>query len=138
MTIQHLGFASQIACRTEIILARANALLAVSSGELRMHAHTHTHTHTHSSVSQHQSSLRFSITAHFILCWQTDTGSCLGSQKSFWKKDLRDRVLAERDLPLMSLPQTCMWGKWWSTAPPSRQVHMMVLVVGGRGTSPLQ
>ena len=134
MTIQHLGFASQIAYRTEIILARANALLAVSSGELRMHAHTH----TQPSVRQRQSSLRFSITAHFILCRQTDTGSCLGSQKSFWKKDLRDRVLAERDLPLMSLPQMSMWGKWWSTAPPSRQVHMMVLVVGGRGLSPLE
>ena len=133
MTIQHLGFVSQIAHRTQIILARAHALLAVSSGELRMH--THTHTHTQPSVRRRQSSLRFSITVHFIFCWQTDTGSSLRAQKSFWKKDLKDRVLAERGLPFMSLPQTSMWGRWWSTAPPSRQVHVMVLVVGERGTS---
>ena len=127
MTIQHLGFASQIAHRTQIILARAHALLAISSGELRMHTHTHTHTRTHTqpSIRRRQSSLRFSITAHFILCWQTDTGSCLQAQKSFWKKDLRGRVLAECGLPFMSLPQTSTWGRWWSTAPPSRQVHVM-------------
>ena len=103
-----------------------------------MNARTHTHTHTQPSVRRRQSSLRFSITAHFIFCWQRDTGSSLRAQKSFWKKDLRDRVLAEHGLPFMFLPQTSTWGRWWSTAPPSRQVHVMELVVGGRGTSLLE
>lgn len=110
---QYLGVASHIPHKAQIILARANPLLAVSKRKLR--ARMHAHRHAQKAFRQARSSLRFvSITAHFVLCRQTHAGSCLRAQKSLYPKDLRDRSARQTlRLPLTPQPSTFGQSRGW-------------------------